>query len=258
VLFKNSFFYQYMIIFIVFINSLWRASHMEQIDLKTYYPRLKKLAWKYYYAYQCWQKNIDLDELFSVGLIALYDCQKNYKPEKNVLFWAYAKIHVNGKIIDFLNNNKLIHIPKKVQTNIKEYRSKYESFCKEHKREPSNAEMASRMGKPEKKIKEIQNANMQFIEINESESYKVVNYKNVAFDEYTKSSISHDVDNCMKQLPEEEEKIIMKVFFEGMTNVSIAEHLERSKNTITTKKIQALTRLKECLERKGWSIEDLF
>ena len=73
------------------------AEEFEQIAIK-YEPLIKKLIAKY-------QLTWDYQEMYQIGLIALWKAWNNFQPEKGV-FPAYAKSYVRGRLLTEIKKRK--------------------------------------------------------------------------------------------------------------------------------------------------------
>lgn len=60
----------------------------------------------------------ELDDLIQEGSIGLNHAIKKWNPQKNVPFANYASIWIWQRIIDFLQNNQLIHLPNHIKDTI--------------------------------------------------------------------------------------------------------------------------------------------
>ncbi|MEN9827308.1 MAG: hypothetical protein RI953_3053 [Pseudomonadota bacterium] len=69
--------------------------------------------------------NIDLDDLFSAGVIGLMDAIDKYDPSRDNKFKTYAEFRIRGAILDELRNQDWV--PRSVrETNKREERARYE------------------------------------------------------------------------------------------------------------------------------------
>ncbi|MBM3382268.1 MAG: FliA/WhiG family RNA polymerase sigma factor [Betaproteobacteria bacterium] len=90
--------------------------------------------------------NIDLDDLFSAGVIGLMDAIDKYDPGRDNKFKTYAEFRIRGAILDELRNQDWV--PRSVrETNKREERARYE-LEQELKRPPEDKEVADRLQMP--------------------------------------------------------------------------------------------------------------
>jgi RNA polymerase sigma factor for flagellar operon FliA len=87
--------------------------------------------------------NIDLDDLFSAGVIGLMDAIDKYDPSRDNKFKTYAEFRIRGAILDELRNQDWV--PRSVrETNKKEERARYELEQK-FGRPPTDKETAAHL-----------------------------------------------------------------------------------------------------------------
>jgi RNA polymerase sigma factor for flagellar operon FliA len=87
--------------------------------------------------------NIDLDDLFSAGVIGLMDAIDKYDPGRDNKFKTYAEFRIRGAILDELRNQDWV--PRSVrETNKREERARYELEQKLH-RPPEDKEVAEHL-----------------------------------------------------------------------------------------------------------------
>lgn len=84
--------------------------------------------------------NIDLDDLFSAGVIGLMDAIDKYDPGRDNKFKTYAEFRIRGAILDELRNQDWV--PRSVrETNKREERARYK-LEQDLKRPPTDKETA--------------------------------------------------------------------------------------------------------------------
>ena len=231
---------------------------MKTINLQSYYPKVKYLAFKFYNSYQCHSRSVDVDDLYHEGLIALHSCKQAYKPEKKVSFWTYAQINVSGKMLDYLHDQRIIRIPKTKRSELNRYKNEYEKFCMQYKRNPSDDEMAELLDLPVEKLKALHKLKQLKNHPADTEDSDVDYFfcdDQSNLDEQTMNILKHDLEECFSKLTTHELIIFKGIFSGKMKIMHLAQQLGLSKNTIVNKNKQAKTNLAKCMKVRGWEID---
>ena len=85
-----------------------------------------------------------LDDMINQGMIALIDAVEKFNPEMGYKFETFASLKIKGAIIDFMR--KQDWIPRNQRSLVKELNAVYEALYSELGREPTNDEIAAKMG----------------------------------------------------------------------------------------------------------------
>ncbi|MEM1485274.1 FliA/WhiG family RNA polymerase sigma factor [Oscillospiraceae bacterium PP1C4] len=86
------------------------------------------------------------EDIVNQGIITLIACVERYDESKGVKFESYAFMRVRGSVIDFVR--KQDWLPRRVRQASKEIYTVHDQLCNELMREPSQQEIADRMGIP--------------------------------------------------------------------------------------------------------------
>ena len=90
-------------------------------------------------------KNIvEIDDLIQIGMLGLISAANNFTERPGVGFASYAKIRIKGEIVDFLRKNS--NLCRTTITNKQKFEKTVESLRKIYNREPSNEEVAKKIG----------------------------------------------------------------------------------------------------------------
>ena len=102
---------------------------------------VKKIAWHYHGRV----KNIvEIDDLIQIGMLGLISAANNFTERPGVGFASYAKIRIKGEIVDFLRKNS--NLCRTTITNKQKFEKTVENLRKIYNREPSNEEVAKKIG----------------------------------------------------------------------------------------------------------------
>lgn len=112
----------------------------EQI-VKKYIPLVKYIASRVIIGKS---KYIEYEDLVSYGLIGLMDAMSKFDEKRGMKFSTYASIRIKGAMIDELRKNS--PISKGAMDRLNRYNDVVEKLQKELMREPTDAEIADRLG----------------------------------------------------------------------------------------------------------------
>lgn len=107
------------------------------------------IAWKH-------RSYEDVEDLEQEGYLALYDAIDGYDPEAGCKFLTYAEFWIKQRIVRYIErNSSCLRLSFHSQARLRKYKRFYDSFMKEHGREPSEAETAVQMGLSIEQVRDI-------------------------------------------------------------------------------------------------------
>ncbi|MBE5876114.1 MAG: RNA polymerase sporulation sigma factor SigG [Lachnospiraceae bacterium] len=199
------------------------------------------------------QANENADDLFQIGCIGLIKAIDNFDRSLGVKFSTYAVPMIAGEIKRFLRDNSAIRVSRSLKDTA--YKAIYakESFMKKNLREPTIMEIATEIGVAKEDVvyalDAIQNP-MSLYEPVFSEGGDTLYVMDQISDK--KCREEHWVENislseAMKRLNERENEIIMLRFFEGKTQMEVAEMIGISQAQVSRLEKNALESMKKYL-----------
>ncbi len=199
------------------------------------------------------QTNENVDDLFQIGCIGLIKAIDNFDRSLGVKFSTYAVPMIAGEIKRFLRDNSAIRVSRSLKDTA--YKAIYakESFMKKNLREPTIMEIATEIGVAKEDIvyalDAIQNP-MSLYEPVFSEGGDTLYVMDQISDKKCKEE--HWVENislseAMKRLNERENEIVMLRFFEGKTQMEVAELIGISQAQVSRLEKNALENMKKYL-----------
>lgn len=199
------------------------------------------------------QSNENVDDLFQIGCIGLIKAIDNFNPSLEVKFSTYAVPMIMGEIRRFLRDNNAIRVSRSLKDTA--YKAIYarENLTRLHSKEPTIAEIAAEIGIPKEDIvyalDAIQNP-MSLYEPVYTEGGDTLYVMDQISDK--KSREENWVENislseAMKRLNERENEIITLRFFEGKTQMEVAESIGISQAQVSRLEKNALTIMKKYL-----------
>jgi RNA polymerase sigma factor for flagellar operon FliA len=86
----------------------------------------------------------DIDDMTSQGVLELINCIDRYDYRRGIQFDSFASIRVRGSIIDYIR--KKDWVPRDVRKKAKQLNQAYQDLQNELGRDPSNGELADKLG----------------------------------------------------------------------------------------------------------------
>ena len=227
-------------------------------NMLTLYNQVKAfihtIAWKH-------RSYEDVEDLEQEGYLALYDAIDGYDPESGFKFLTYAEYWIKQRIVRYIErNSSSLRLSFHSQARLRQYKRFYDSFMKEHGREPSEAETAAFMGLSIEQVRDIHRnacvANLGSLDAPvkgfEDEGFTlgdgVTSGEDMEGDtldrlqhEQLKSVLWECVDSLGGRLPE----VIRKQYQDNMTMAEIAREYGVSREAIRQDQAKALRELRK-------------
>ena len=199
------------------------------------------------------QSNENVDDLFQIGCIGLIKAIDNFDSSLDVRFSTYAVPMIIGEIRRFLRDNNAIRVSRSLKDTA--YKAIYarENLTRMHAKEPTITEIAAEIGIPKEDIAyaldAIQNP-MSLYEPVYTEGGDTLYVMDQISDK--KSREENWVENislseAMKRLNGRENEIITLRFFEGKTQMEVAEYIGISQAQVSRLEKNALAVMKKYL-----------
>ncbi len=193
----------------------------------------------------------NMDDLFQVGCIGLIKAIDNFNTELDVKFSTYAVPMIIGEIRRYLRDNNTIRVSRSMRDLAYKALQAREELSKTLLREPTVDDIAKRIGEPEESVSRAMEAIVEPVSLYDS----VFNDGGDSI--YVIDQISdHSVDDemwledialrdAMKKLGKREKKIIDMRFFNGKTQMEIAEEIGISQAQVSRLEKGALEAIKK-------------
>lgn len=197
--------------------------------------------------------NENVDDLFQIGCIGLMKAIDNFDITLNVKFSTYAVPMIMGEIRRFLRDNSSIRVSRSIKDTA--YKAIYtkEKMMKKNLKEPTLAEVAKEVGVSKEEIvyalDAIQNP-MSLYDPVYSDGEDTLYVMDQISDKKNKEEnwVEHlSLSEAMKQLNKRENEIIILRFFEGKTQMEVAEIIGISQAQVSRLEKNALNVMKRFL-----------
>lgn len=203
--------------------------------------------------------NENVDDLFQIGCIGLMKAIDNFDITQGVKFSTYAVPMIIGEIRRYLRDNNAIRVSRSLRDNA--YKAIYarEQLNRELNREPTIQEIAERTELTAAEINEALDAIQTPISLYEP-VYKEGGDSLFVMDQVCDKKDGEELwveeislKEAMKRLPTREKEIIDLRYFEGKTQMEVAEEVHISQAQVSRLEKNALKRMKSYLgdNKKG-------
>ena len=190
------------------------------------------------------------DDLFQVGCVGLIKSIDNFDPSQNVQFSTYAVPMIMGEIRRYLRDNNSIRVSRSVRDLAYKVLQCKEKYIKENNKEPTIEEISKELQVEKEEIAFSLDAIQDPISLQEpvyndsSENIYVMDQvkdkKNT--DELWAENMT--IRQAMKKLNSKEKEIIDRRFFEGKTQMEVANELGISQAQVSRIEKNAIIRIK--------------
>lgn len=190
------------------------------------------------------------DDLFQVGCVGLIKAIDNFDLSQNVQFSTYAVPMIVGEVKRYLRDNNSIRVSRSVRDLAYKAIQVREKYNKEYGREPKVEEIAKELGVEKEEIA------FSFDAIQDPVSLQEPVYNDGAESIYimdqVKDSKNTDelwaermtINGALKKLNEKERMIITKRFFDGRTQMEVAEEIGISQAQVSRLEKSAISHIR--------------
>ena len=193
------------------------------------------------------------DDLFQIGCIGLMKAIDNFDISQNVKFSTYAVPMIIGEVRRYMRDYNSIRVSRSLRDTA--YKAIYakESLMKRNQKEPTVMEIAEEIGIPKEDIVMALDAIQTPISLYEpvfSENGDTLYVMDQISDKKNKEENwveELSLSQALKKLNERENKIIRMRFFEGKTQMEVAEEIQISQAQVSRLEKSALKNLRNYL-----------
>ena len=197
-----------------------------------------------------YNKGENADDLFQVGCIGLIKAIDNFDMNQNVQFSTYAVPMIIGEIRRYLRDNNSIRVSRSIRDLAYKALGIKEKIYKEEQRDATIEEIAKQLEVSKEEIVMSLDAIQEPISLQEPAYTE--NTENIYIIDQVKDKKNTDelwtqnitIAESMKKLNEKERMIINKRFFEGRTQVEVAEEIGISQAQVSRLERTAINHIK--------------
>ena len=197
--------------------------------------------------------NENADDLFQVGCVGLMKAVDNFEPDRQVKFSTYAVPMIIGEVRRYLRDNNSIRVSRSLRDTA--YRAIYakEAYVKMNMKEPTVEEIAQEIGISKEDIvfalDALQNP-MSLYEPIYSDGGDTLYVMDQVSDKKNKEENwveELSLEAAMNRLGDRERHIIQMRFFEGKTQVEVAQEVQISQAQVSRLEKNALLIMRQYL-----------
>ena len=191
------------------------------------------------------------DDLFQVGCVGLIKAIDNFDLDQNVQFSTYAVPMIIGEIKRYLRDNNSIRVSRSVRDLAYKSIQYKEKYVKENGKEPSLEQIAKELGATKEEI----SLSFDAIQVPISLQEPVYNdgTENIYIMDQVKDGKNTDeswtekmtIMEIMKKLNDKEKMIIVKRFFDGRTQMEVADEIGISQAQVSRLEKNAIEHIRK-------------
>lgn len=191
------------------------------------------------------------DDLFQIGCVGLIKAIDNFDLNQGVQFSTYAVPMIIGEVKRYLRDNNSIRVSRSIRDLAYKAINYKEKYIKEYGKEPSIEEISKELGVS------IEEINFSFDAIQDPISLQEPIYndgiENIYIIDQIKDNKNTDeswaenmtIASALERLNDKEKMIIIKRFFNGRTQMEVAEEIGISQAQVSRLEKSAITNIKK-------------
>jgi RNA polymerase sigma factor for flagellar operon FliA len=201
-------------------------------------------------------QSVDTADLISYGIFGLIDAIQKFDPGRAIKFETYAIARIKGAIIDELR--ALDWVPRSVRSRAREIETSYIALENQHKRVPSDQEVADHMGVSLKDFQTIltklsYTSVVSFEELwiggdKDDGQNAIGSIKDDSAEDpvaiFESVEIKDILAGAIERLPEREKTVIALYYYEGLTLKEIGQVLGVTESRVSQLHTKAVLRLR--------------
>ena len=190
------------------------------------------------------------DDLFQIGCVGLIKAIDNFDIEQNVQFSTYAVPMIMGEVRRYIRDNNSIRVSRSIKELAYKIMAEKESFLKKNDREPTIEELEKNLNVSKEDI--IMSLDSIQTPISLQEPVNGNNVDNLSIEDQISDRKNSDsywaetitIVEAMKKLNDKEKMIIGQRFFEGRTQLEIADEIGISQAQVSRLEKNAINHIK--------------
>lgn len=201
-------------------------SYQDDLALQ-YLPAVRAMAFR---LKERLPSSVDMNDLVSIGTEELIKLSRRYDSSRNDSFWGYARLRVNGAMLDYLRS--LDVLSRSSRKLIKAIDAEVSRYFNDFEEEPSNEYLAEKLGEDLDKIRQARLASdiytvvpldEQFSALEDSDMMKYCEQK----------ELMELIKKVLSRLTEREQLIIQLYYLEELSLSEISEILNITESRIS-------------------------
>lgn len=206
-----------------------------------YLPAVKAMAYR---LKERLPSSVDFGDLISIGTEELIKLARRYDSSINDSFWGFAKMRINGAMLDYLRN--LDVLSRSSRKLVKAIDAEVTKYLNEHDCEPDDEYLAEVLGEDIGKIKEAKIASDIYALVPIDEQYNAIESDNVSM-RVEKEELMELVGKILDKLPQREQMVIQLYYFEELSLSEISQILNITESRISQINKEVVKKIRACL-----------
>lgn len=204
--------------------------------------------------------HVDLDDLYSAGLVGLLNAVRNFDPKAGSTFESYARVRIRGAIFDELR--RLDWVPRSVHDKARKVQTVINQIEQTKGQAPSDAEVAAALGlsmnEYDDLMAQIRPATFVCLDAvsGNEEGGETAHHETVSdpamadpVDSTVRNEMARLIEKRLNTLPEMQRKVLALYYFEDLRLREIAEVFGLTESRICQIHSQAILALRGYLQR---------
>ena len=197
------------------------------------------------------RRSDNLDDLFQIGTIGLITAFNNFDVTQDVRFSTYAVPMIEGEIRRYLRDSSFLRVSRQIKDLAYHYMKEKEYYINEFGKNPTNEELSKLLDVSEYQIVEAIESTMPLSSLDEpiyndfDDSILLQDIVPNHVDEHERMITYFSLEQGIDELNDLEKRIIKKRYYEGLSQVEIAEEFNISQAQVSRLEKNALQFLKK-------------
>ena len=197
------------------------------------------------------RRSDNLDDLFQIGTMGLIKAITNFDVTQDVKFSTYAVPMIEGEIRRYLRDSSFLRVSRQIKDLAYHFMKEKENFINEFGRNPENSEIAKILNASEYQLLEAIESTLPISSLDEpiyndfDDSILLQDVVPNHPQEHEKMIVYLSLEQGIESLQDMEQKIIKKRYYEGLSQVEIAEEFHISQAQVSRLEKNALSFLKK-------------
>ena len=204
--------------------------------------------------------HVDLDDLYSAGLVGLLNAVRNYDPTAGSSFESYARVRIRGSIFDELR--RLDWVPRSVHDKARKVQAVIQQIEQSKGQPPTDIEIATALGLSMNEYDDLMNQirPATFVCLDavsgnedggETAHHETISDETVPtpVDSTVRNEMARLIETRLNTLPEMQRKVLALYYFEDLRLREIAEVFGLTESRICQIHSQAILALRGYLQR---------
>ena len=192
----------------------------------------------------------NMDDLFQIGTMGLIKAVNNFDINQDVRFSTYAVPMIEGESRRYLRDSSFLRVSRQIKDLAYHFMKEKEKYINEFGKSPENSEICKILQVNEYQILEAIESTMPLSSLDEpiyndfDDSIVLHDIVPTNFNEHEKMITYMSLEQGIDSLEDLEKKIIKKRYYEGLSQVEIAEEFNISQAQVSRLEKNALRYLK--------------